>query len=262
MDSLPARGTHVEGILRLAGDRVLPLCGNATHLALKADNSIVTTSDLEAERIIIAGLNQHFPGEAIISEECGGKKGESLWWVVDPIDGTSAFSEGLAHWGPTVGRVLDGRVYCGGLYLPRLGESYYAEEGRAWLNGKLLPKISEERSAKVLYLPSRFHRYCSTSYRGKGRCLGGTAAHLAGVARGAAEGVIVAPGWALWDAAAGLALIEAVGGVAVRYPEGVPLDPVRDEGCTFLAGLPSLVDDFVRNQRVDVRTPGAANAGS
>ena len=262
MDSLPPQGILLLQILQEAGDRVLPRCGSAATMAIKADDSIVTASDLEAEVILLQGLRTHFPGEPIVSEECGGQRGGKVWWVVDPIDGTSSFSEGLAHWGPTVGRVVDGKIERGGLYLPRLKESYYAENGRAWLNGLPLPPLSAERSAKVLYLPSRFHRYCVLDYRGKGRCLGGTAAHLAGIARGAASGAIVAPGWSLWDTAAGLALIEAVGGVAVRYPEGVPLQPVEDEGCTFLAGLPELVEDFVKHQRVNVRLAGGSYAGS
>ena len=241
---------------------MLPLCGNIATLHIKADDSLLTAADLEAEAILVSALQEHWPADAIRSEECGAVGKGDAYWVVDPIDGTSAFSEGLAHWGPTVGRVQEGVLDCGAMFLPRLGEYYYTESGKGWLNGRLLPPIRKEHSAKVVYLPSRFHRYLSMDYPGKGRCLGGTAAHLAGVARGAASAALVAPGWSLWDTAAGIGLIEAVGGVVVRYPEGTKLDPVTEEGATFLAGLPELVEDFLRNQRVTIRTPGATHAGS
>ena len=261
-DLLPPRGALLEKILREAGEKALPLCGNIATLHIKADDSLLTAADLESEAIIVSALQEYWPNDAIRSEECGAVGAGAAVWVVDPIDGTSAFSEGLAHWGPTVGRVALGRLECGAMFLPRLGEYYYTESKKGWLNGKLLPPLHPDRSAKVLYLPSRFHRYFQMDYPGKARCLGGTAAHLAGVARGAASAALVAPGWSLWDTAAGIGLIEAVGGVVVKYPEGTPLDPVREEGATFLAGLPDLVEDFVRNQRVTIRGPGASHAGS
>ena len=239
---------------------MLPLCGNTTPLHIKADDSLLTAGDLEAEGILVRGLQQHFPGEAIRSEECGNLGSGSTLWVVDPIDGTSAFTEGLAHWGPTVGRYVDGKLSCGALYLPRLNEFFYVDESGGWLNQKLLAPLSSRKLPQVIYLPSRFHRYCETSFKGKGRCLGGTAPHLANIARGAASGAFVAPGWSLWDTAAGLGLIEAVGGVAVRYPDGEPLDPVRDEGVAFLAGSPELVADFIQQQRVTIRSEGSLHA--
>lgn len=261
-EPLPPRGLLLQKILQEAGEKVLPRCGNIPTLHIKADDSLLTAADLEAESIIVSALQKNFSEDAIRSEECGAIGSGDSYWVVDPIDGTSAFSEGLAHWGPTVGRVANGRLDCAALFLPLLGEFYYTEQKKAWLNGVLLPPIHRDRSAKVLYLPSRFHRYFQLDYPGKGRCLGGTAAHLAGVARGAASAALVAPGWSLWDTAAGIGLIEAVGGVVVRFPEGSPLDPVADEGTTFLAGLPDLVEDFLRNQRVTIRAAGASHAGS
>lgn len=260
--SLPPRGLLLQQIFREVGDKVVSRCGNIATLHVKADDSLLTAADLEAEAIIVSAIQKHWPEDAIRSEECGAIGEGRSYWVVDPIDGTSAFSEGLAHWGPTVGRVVDGQLDCGALLLPRLQEYYYTESKKGWLNGILLPEIRKEHSAKVLYLPSRFHRYFQLEYSGKGRCLGGTAAHLAGVARGAASGALVAPGWSLWDTAAGIGLIEAVGGMVVRYPEGTKLDPVREEGAAFLAGLPELVEDFLRNNRVTIRASGVTHAGS
>ena len=249
------RAQALQNILEAAAKPALPLCGRITPLALKSDDSPVTQADMDAERVILDALQKIWPGEAIHSEESG-RIGtfseEQPWWVVDPIDGTSAFAEGLAHWGPTVARILpSGKIDIGAIYLPRLGEFYLVENGRASLNGQPLPMLADTRVANVVYLPSRFHKYGRLNYRGKGRCLGGSAAHLAGVARGAAELAIIAPGWTLWDTAAGIGLIEAVGGRLVRY-DGAGFDPIRDEGAAFIAGKSETVEDFILHQRVAI----------
>ncbi|MFN7144162.1 MAG: inositol monophosphatase family protein, partial [Myxococcota bacterium] len=175
-------------------------------------------------------------------------------WVVDPLDGTSAFTEGLAHWGPTIARIVarpgGERVELGGLWLPRLGEHYHYEEGRGWFNGAPLTPLRRDATPRVLYLPSGFHRHYRVDFVGKTRCLGGTAAHLALVARGSALAAIVAPGWSIWDTAVGISLIESVGGRALRIPDQSPLDTFRDTGVAFVAGEPGAVEELVSQGRV------------
>jgi myo-inositol-1(or 4)-monophosphatase len=184
--------------------------------------------------------------------------------VVDPLDGTSAFVEGLAHWGPTAARLVRGQdgqevLDCGGLWLPRLGEHYHVEGGRAWFDGALLPPLASREIPRVLYLPSGFHRHLNVAFVGKARCLGGTAAHLALVARGAAKAVIVAPGWSIWDTAAGLGLIAAVGGKALRLADGAPIDPFRDSGVAFVAGVAEAAVELASPGRVAPISKGAGH---
>lgn len=251
MENLSADLRWLVDLLQVAGQEALRLQAEGLVVRRKADATLVTDADLAVERIVLAGLAKRFPRDAVRSEEQGGAliRGES-GWVVDPIDGTSAFTEGLAHWGPTVARVGPSGVELGALVLPRTGEWFAVEGDRAWANGVRLGPIDDQRSPAVLYLPSRFHAHFRVDFRGKARCLGGTAAHLALIARGSARAAIVAPGWALWDTAAGLALINAVGGVALRLPDGLPLDPVADEGAPFVAGTPGTVAALVAPGRL------------
>ena len=266
---LPARGQFLKTLLHEAGECAIPFCGTMRALRLKADDSPVTAADLASEEVLLAGLRQHFPQDALHSEEAGGDRAgggpDGGWWVIDPIDGTSAFTEGLAHWGPTVARYHRSgegwRLDCGAIWLPRLGEFFYVEaaDGSSaaplgWFNDRPLPQLEERLRPGVVYLPSRFHRYGRLDSRCKARCLGGTAAHLAGVARGAAAVAIVAPGWSLWDTAAGLGLLEAVGGVALRFPDGAPLDPIRDEGASFIAGFSEFATALLREQRLHIHS--------
>ena len=256
----PPRAAVLRRALARAGQAGWALWGRGMGFHTKADGTPVTAADLAAEAEIVTALRADFPGDAIVTEESGGQRGPGAWWAVDPIDGTSSFIEGLGHWGPTVARVVPDsggpRVDCGALLLPRLDEYYYVETGSGaggWFNGERLAPLGSRESCRTVYLPSRFHAYFNLAYAGKTRCIGGTAAHLALVARGAAEGVIVAPGWSLLDTAAGLALIAVLGGRAASLRTGEPLDPFSHEGEPFVAGTPGVVEALLRPGAVSLR---------
>jgi len=253
-------------LLDSAGAVALEHYARGGEIRHKADASPVTDADLAAERIIVDGLREGWPDDTIWSEECGRIEGSNdAIWYVDPIDGTSAYTEGLAHWGPTIARVRSEngappRVEVGVIWLPRIREHYHVEGGRGWMNEEELPPFAEVEPAEVVYLPSRFQRWATLDWPCKGRNVGGTAAHLALVARGAAQAVLVPPQWSLWDTAAGLALIEALGGRALRVTDGQPLDPFRDVGVPFVAGFPGVVEELVRPGRIQTLVPGAFHA--
>ena len=89
----------------------------------KKDGSPITQADLDADKIIQSGLKKHFPTIPIESEEGKPQPANISKWLIDPIDGTAAFTEGLAHWGPTIGLLNNsGLPLYGSLYLPRLDE--------------------------------------------------------------------------------------------------------------------------------------------
>ncbi len=220
----------------------------------KSDGSPVTAADLACNESLLAGLREFFPADAVCSEESPATPGSSAHrWVVDPIDGTSAFIEGLAHWGPSLARLdASGRVVLGATSLPRLRETWLLHDGVAWFGGRRLGALTAEDSApRVVYVPSGMHRGMLLRWSAKARCLGGTAAHLALVARGSARAVIVGPDWQLWDVACGLGLIDAVGGVARRLPDGASLRMLDDVGTPFIAGEPEAVARLFRPGTLD-----------
>lgn len=257
----------ITSLLAEAGDVAMRHFRAGVEVRRKADHSPVTDADVEAERVLVAGILARWPGDAVFAEESGHTPGSSGYtWHVDPIDGTSSFTEGLAHWGPTIARVRDdgpveSRVVLAGTALPRLQERYVVTDTHAWAQGEPLEAPTGRWPARVVYLPSGFHRGARLAVAAKGRCVGGTAAHLALVARGAASAVIVGPRWRLWDTAAGLALIWRVGGRAARLSDGSPLDPFRDEGVPFVAGFPGIIDEVLRPGALTVMAPGAQDGG-
>jgi histidinol phosphatase-like enzyme (inositol monophosphatase family) len=96
----------------------------------KADGSPVTEADLAAERAIREALRTATPEIAIVGEEYG-REGAAggLAWLVDPIDGTIAFSRGIPLYG-TLLALMDGDDPLVGLIdLPSLGERYVGWKG-------------------------------------------------------------------------------------------------------------------------------------
>ena len=212
--------------------------------ASKQDGSIVTAVDHAAERILVDGLIEAFPADAIVGEEGTTHDGGPARWFVDPLDGTRAFVEGLAHWGPTLARVEAGHIRTGATWLPQVQEYFHVRsESEAFLNGERMSALPRRagRPDGSLFVPSRFLFHLRLDWPGRTRGLGSIAAHLALVAAGGVEGCIVGPGWAPWDVLAGLALMRAVGGEA-RALDGTPLDFHRDVGIPFAAGTARAVE--------------------
>src|SRR5580692_5343128 len=59
-------------------------------------NDLVTQADKESEAVIIETIRKEFPDHFILSEEVGEVNGDPNWkWIVDPIDGTVNFANGI-----------------------------------------------------------------------------------------------------------------------------------------------------------------------
>ena len=141
-------------------------------------------------------------------------------WVVDPIDGTAGFTDGLDTFCISVGLLRQGRPYAGAVYFPALGHRYGAVRGEgAVCDGQPIRALREEpvRDRAVLYVPAKVHRQYQITYAGKTRSLGSTALHYLLTARGVAAGAVSTAH--VWDYAAAAAILEEAGGV-VRHLDG------------------------------------------
>jgi myo-inositol-1(or 4)-monophosphatase len=245
------RAADLHALLTRAGEAALARVASLS-VSHKADGSEVTDADMAANEVLTEGLSRLFPGEAIVSEEGQHEPaaGARAVWYIDPIDGTGAFTEGLAHWGPTVCRVVDGKLDVGAFVTPRLGESWFAAEGGgAWRNGVQLhpaPVPSDPRQRSV-YMPSRAHRLASLDWRGRTRSLGCSAAHLALVASGGAVAAVL-PTWAVWDVGCGILLVRESGRVVVDL-SGAAADPMDAIGAPFIAADASVVEPLTHALR-------------
>ncbi len=97
----------------------------------KADRSLVTNADHEADRIIREGLLKAFPDHAVITEESGlqGNAHTQYVWIVDPLDGTKAYVNGTPGFSVMIGLMKEGRPYLGIVADPWEGHLYEAVRG-------------------------------------------------------------------------------------------------------------------------------------
>jgi fructose-1,6-bisphosphatase/inositol monophosphatase family enzyme len=138
----------IELVKRLvveAGTHALERCGRVDR-EVKADQTLVTAVDRDTERFLAEALLAATPDFAFLGEEYGlrGPKDAPLW-VCDPIDGTTGYVFGLPIWCVSVGLVHEGVPLLGALYLPRLGELFWAVKGQgAYCNGVPLRAIDRD----------------------------------------------------------------------------------------------------------------------
>jgi 3'(2'), 5'-bisphosphate nucleotidase len=111
---------------RLMELRLTPL-----HKERKADHSIVTNADREADLLIRMGLRAAFPDHTILTEEStmDGSPSAEFVWVVDPLDGTRAYVKGVLGFSVMIGVLRHGKPYAGVVVDPMEGHVYEAVEG-------------------------------------------------------------------------------------------------------------------------------------
>lgn len=104
------------------------------------DSDIVTIADKESERLIIDKIHFAFPGHAVLAEESGDDNRKSDWrWVIDPLDGTTNFSQGIPLFSVSIGIEYKGETIAGVVCAPYLQETFSAIKGEgARLNGKII----------------------------------------------------------------------------------------------------------------------------
>ena len=116
-----------------AREEILPRFRNVA-VETKGDGSPVTEADREAERAIRAVIAEAFPDDAILGEEFGASEGTGEGprreWIIDPIDGTIAFSRGIPLFTTLVALVIDGEPVVGVIDLPATGDRIAGARGR------------------------------------------------------------------------------------------------------------------------------------
>lgn len=198
---------------------------------IKPNDTIVTAADQEVEaflrgRLPELGLPAAFVGEETARDEDTVRAArDSEWvWVVDPIDGTAGFVDGLALFGVSIGLLRDGQPYAGVLFFPALNHLYTAVQGAgAEYDGQRVHVLDEEPhpDRRVLYVSGEAHREFRICYSGKTRSLASAALHFALVARGVAVGALATAH--VWDFAAAAAILQEAGGL-IKHLNGEDID--------------------------------------
>lgn len=132
----------IEQILRKSGHLAMGKFGRIfAHKTKKDPHQVVTEVDLASEALLIEAIKQRFPEHAIIAEESGYHETKSPYtWIIDPIDGTSNYANGLPWFGVMVALLKDWKPIVAGIYLPVSDEMYTAalQEGASKNGNKLM----------------------------------------------------------------------------------------------------------------------------
>ena len=120
------------------------------QVSTKGPGDFVTSSDKRTEKIIIEELQKAHPDYGIITEESGiiNKSNTTNRWIIDPIDGTVNFLNGVPQFAISVGYEENGEIKCGVVFDPIKNEFFCAEKGNgAYLNNSRI-RVSKKKVIK------------------------------------------------------------------------------------------------------------------
>jgi len=211
-----------EQAARDAGAAIMGLFRGKYDVREKSKNNPVTTADLEANRIIRERIADAFPDDGWLSEEDADSERRLTLprvWVVDPIDGTKEFIEGVPQFAISIGFVVDGVAQAAVVYNPAQGEFFTGAAGHgAFLNDNSIHVTSREQIDGARLLVSRSEpakRFQVFVDRCAIEPVGSIAYRLAKVAGGDGDGTLTFRSIHEWDICAGVLMVEAAGGAVV-----------------------------------------------
>ncbi len=213
-----------------AGRIAMRYFGHEFEVRLKPDRTPVTEADTAIEAMVRERIRERYPGDAILGEENGLEGEGERCWIIDPIDGTKNFADGVQVWATLIALAVADEPVVGVANAPALGERYEAARGAgARLNGSPIHVSTADRISRSFIVHSDVAEWLAGEYgqalreivlearrdRGYGDFWG----HML-VARGSAD-VMFEPELATWDVAAVQVVVEEAGGTVTTF-EGEP----------------------------------------
>jgi len=203
------------------------------QVSTKGPGDFVTSADKRTEKILIDELQKAHPEYGIVTEETGiiNKSNTEKRWVIDPIDGTMNFLNGIPQFAISIGYEEKGEIICGVIFNPIINEMFIAEKGNgAYLNNSRI-RVSNKNKIKDALLVTGgpkgnskiknkiFSEYINVSNNVSNvRKFGSAALDIAYVACGRFDGY-----WQrelnYWDIAAGIIILKEAGGFINFFEE-------------------------------------------
>ena len=192
----------------------------------KGPGDFVTSADKRTEKVLIDELQKSHPEYGIVTEESGiiNKSNTKNRWIIDPIDGTMNFLNGVPQFAISIGYEEEGEIKSGVIFNPIINEMFCAEKGNgAYLNNSRI-RVSNKKKIKDALLVTGgpkssskikdkiFSEYINVSKNVSNvRKFGSAALDMAYVACGRFDGY-----WQrelnYWDIAAGIIILKEAGG--------------------------------------------------
>jgi myo-inositol-1(or 4)-monophosphatase len=204
---------------------------------------LVTEIDRRSEDMIVGHLRQEYPDHAILAEESGVSGQESEYrWVIDPVDGTTNYAQGLPIFAVSIALEHHGDKVLGIVYEPVTDEMFSAIKGQgSYRNGKRLQVGSKNELIECVLATgfpydiathpvNNINYFISLATKTRAvRRMGSAAYDLASVASGGFDGfweMCLSP----WDVAASILIVTEAGGTVQSFRD--------DRKISIVAGNP------------------------
>ena len=216
-------------IIKEAGEILKEGYYTKKDITFKAKKDLVTQYDVAVENFLKKKFSKKFKDFNLIAEESDNANVEfNNSIIIDPIDGTTNFVNGVPHTAISVGVYKNKKPYLAVVYNPILDELYTAKIGKgAYLNGKKL-KVSNENDFQKSLLATGFPYTSNTNEDDLNdvlkkiklilplcqdlRRLGAASLDLCYIAKGTYEGYYEM-NLKAWDVSAGILILTEAGGV-------------------------------------------------
>ena len=262
---------HAVDIARGAGNILAGHFGRRIEVEFKDDKQRdpVTAADKQTQAYLAAEIARRFPDHGILGEEATEEERQSeepardTLWVLDPLDGTTNFLNGLPVFASSIGVIHRGRPVAAALYIPWPADGggfvLHCRKGSGCFADDMPVKVLETEQPipnRLIGLPGYFaaaNRFTGglAGKAGEPRTTGSIAYELAMVARGVMQYAIIGSP-RMWDMAAGALVVQEAGGTVMTRFKGErqwhPLDsfvPSWDEKTPTMKELRAWVAPLV-----------------
>ena len=234
------------------------------QVSAKGPGDFVSSADKRTEKILIDELQKAHPEFGIITEEAGviNKSNIKNRWIIDPIDGTMNFLNGIPQFAISIAYEEDSEIKCGVIFNPIMNEMFCAEKGNgAYLNNSRIRVSNKKRIKDALLVTGGpkgaskikekiFSEYINISNNVSNvRKFGSAALDMAYVACGRFDGY-----WQrelnYWDIAAGLIIVKEAGGFIDFFEEDVS-SPLKKNILASNSNIHNEIRDLISKKDIE-----------
>jgi myo-inositol-1(or 4)-monophosphatase len=237
---------------RVAGQLLMASYERVLRIDRKSKRDVVTEVDYASERLVLNAIRRTYPRDAVLAEESGHHdrhdpdgQPSGRTWVIDPLDGTVNYANGIPYFCVSIGLVRDDRPVVGVVLDPLRNDCFTAvADGGARLNGEPIAASDKELLSDFVVSLAIIGRGGIGRERRIGRQIriprrmGSAALSLAYVGSGRFDAFVQNGGLSLWDVAAA-GLIAERGGATVSSLDGGPWwNPSRRSAMVSIVAAP------------------------
>ena len=278
LEEIEAFSVHIA---REAGHILLEHFNKPLEISYKGEKNTdpVTIADRNSEEYLKQAIKEKYPGHSILSEEDGisSQQSSPFTWVLDPLDGTANFINGLPFFAVSIGVLWGNIPVAGSIYVPvshKTGEGvYHGFLGNgAFYNDERIQVATESPKQSLSEMPSQFGGKFRLTGKSRKvpyetRNLGSIALELTLTACGIFQFALFnSP--KLWDVLAGVVLVKESGGGVFTYGQKskdwkslqeievektgtkTPLEIFQSWSSPLIAGTPDTVNKIVKDIRI------------